>query len=108
MPFPSRFPARQFLEWTLVQVTIKSPIPVKPENVKGFAPILVPRRAISARPLVIKAAFALSPYPRPSEMPAPNAIIFFNAPPISTPITSELVYTRKLPFMNKSCTFSAY
>ena len=36
----------------------------------------------------ISAALALSPYPIPSEMPAPSAMIFFSAPPISVPVTS--------------------
>lgn len=39
-------------------------------------------------PLVINAAFALSPYPNPSEIPAANAIIFLIAPQSSTPIIS--------------------
>lgn len=48
-------------EWTLVQVTIKSPSPASPEKVSGLAPIFVASLVISASPLVINAAFALSP-----------------------------------------------
>ena len=64
-PFPNKLPARQFREWTLVQVTIKSPTPLKPINVNGFAPIATPKRLISAKPRVIIAALALSPKPKP-------------------------------------------
>ena len=42
----------------------------------NLAPILTPSRAISAIPLVIKAAFVLSPYPKPSAVPAARAITF--------------------------------
>ena len=40
-------------------------------------PSSTPRRASSARPRVINAALVLSPYPRPSAMPAPIASTFF-------------------------------
>ena len=43
------------------------------------------RRVISARPRVIRAARALCPKPRPSEMPQAMASTFFSAPPSSTP-----------------------
>ena len=48
-----------------------------------------PSRAISARPRVTSAAFALSPSPRPSTPPAASAITFFAAAQSSTPTTSS-------------------
>ena len=102
IPFPIKYPALRFRLCTLVHVTIKSPTPVSPENVSGFPPMASPRRVSSAIPLVINAAFVLSPYPRPSTVPAANAITFFNAPPSSIPIISELVYTRNTLFINTS------
>ena len=102
-PFPNNIPARLFLECILVQVTIKSPIPESPANVSAFPPIAIPNLDISVIPLVISAALVLSPKPRPSDIPAANAIIFFNAAPISTPITSLLVYSLKLGFINSFC-----
>ena len=91
LPLPIKYPAFLFLECMLVQVTIKSPIPVRPRKVSTLPPSLVPILTISAIPLVIRAAFVLSPYPNPSHTPAANAIIFFTAPPTSTPIKSSLV-----------------
>ena len=44
----------------------------------------------------------MSPSPIPAATPAQNAIIFFNAPPSSTPLTSFEVYTLKFSFMNIS------
>ena len=46
-------------------------------------------------PLVIRAAFALSPKFRPSIIPAPIAIIFFIAPAIDAPCGSLLGYSLK-------------
>ena len=86
----------------LSQVTIRSPIPVSPFNVSCFAPIVTASLFISNIPLVISAAFVLSPYPRPSAIPAASAITFFNEPPSSMPSTSGLVYTRKTLFMKIS------
>ena len=45
---------------------------------------------ISFNPLVINADLAFKPKPRPSEIPAAIAIIFFKIPPSETPIGSEL------------------
>ncbi len=59
---------------------------------------------ISARPRVTSAAWALGPSPMPSTTPAAMAITFFNAPPISTPTTSSLPYTRRKRPRNSSCT----
>ena len=67
-----------------------------------------PSLPISAIPLVISAALVLSPYPRPSHIPAPKAIIFFSAPPSSTPIKSGLVYTLRDGLIKISWTFCAY
>jgi hypothetical protein len=43
----------------------------------------------------MNADFPFSPASNPSAMPAPKPMMFFNAPPSSTPMTSSLVYTRK-------------
>ena len=83
-------PALRFREWTLVQVTIKSPTPDRPLKVSGRAPQATPSRAISVRPRVIKAALVLSPKPKPSAIPTAKAMTFFKAPPSSTPMTSSL------------------
>jgi glycerol-3-phosphate dehydrogenase (NAD(P)+) len=77
--------------WILRQVTIKSPIPLSPENVSELTPIATPKRVISAIPRVISAAFELSPKPIPSHIPAAIAITFFSDPPSSTPLMSLLV-----------------
>ena len=45
----------------------------------------------------------LSPKLIPAATPAQNAIIFFKAPPSSTPLTSYEVYTLNLSFDNKFC-----
>jgi len=102
-----RIPALRLRLCILAQVTIRSPIPVSPEKVSGFPPITVPRRVISAIPLVISAAFVLSPQPRPSAVPAARAITFFKAPPSSIPSMSGLVYTRNTGLINRLCTYSA-
>ena len=51
---------------------------------------------------MIKAAFVLSLFPTPSIIPAPIAITFFNAPAISTPITSFDLYTFRFVFSNSA------
>ena len=51
-------------------------------------------------PLVIRAAFALSPKFRPSIIPAPIAIIFFKAPAIDAPCGSLLGYSLKFELWN--------
>ena len=63
-------------------------MPARPENVSGSAPSASPRRAISARPRVMRAALALSPYPRPSPIPVAMAMMFFTALASSTPTRS--------------------
>ena len=60
-PCPIRIPARRFLECMLAQVTIRSPMPVNPQKVSNFPPMAVPSLAISVIPLVMSAAFVLSP-----------------------------------------------
>ena len=52
-------------------------------------------------PLVIKAAFALSPNPKPSIIPAPIAIIFLTAPAMETPFGSLLGYNLRFELWNK-------
>jgi len=101
-------PHLRLRECMLVQVTIRSPTPVRPANVRGSAPISTPSLSISARPLVISAAFALSPYPMPSDIPAPSAMIFLSEPPSSAPTTSSMVYILNLLVLNSSCMYSAY
>ena len=61
------------------------------KSFSAWAPIATPRRLISAIPLVISAAFVLSPQPSPSAVPAARAMTFFNAPPSSIPRISGLV-----------------
>ncbi len=51
-------------------------------------------------PRVMSAAFVLSPPPRPSDIPAAIASTFLTDPPISTPRTSWLTYTRRRGPMN--------
>ena len=91
----------------LAHVTIRSPIPESPANVFISAPIAQPSLDISAIPLVISAAFVLSPYPNPSATPAASAITFLRAPPIHIPRTSGLMYTRNTLLINIFCRYSA-
>src|ERR1017187_4993261 len=62
---------------------------------------------ISASPRVISAATVLYPKSIPNRTPAAMATMFFKAPPSSTPMTSSLVYTRKLGSLNSRCTRAA-
>ena len=91
LPLASSCPTWRFLLSLLEHVAMRSPIPAKPDRVIGCAPAASPKRDISANPRVMNAALVLSPYPRPSHMPAPIAIIFYSAPPSSTPVMSLLV-----------------
>ncbi len=72
------------------QVTMRSPIPLKPWNVSIRPPRATPSRIISANARVTRAAFVLSPRPRPSQTPAAMANVFLSAPPNSMPVTSLL------------------
>ena len=87
-PCPINFPAFLFLLCSLKHVTIRSPSPLSPYKVSFCPPNSTPSLDNSANPLVINAANALSPNPIPAAIPAQNAIIFFKAPPNSTPLTS--------------------
>ena len=78
-----------------VQVSTRSPRPLRPASVSRRPPAAQASRVISARPRVISAASALCPSPSPSTTPAAIAMMFFSAPPISTPTTSSLPYSRK-------------
>ena len=69
---------------------------------RAARPSATASRVISARPRVISAASALWPRPRPSTTPAAIAMMFFRAPPISTPTTSALPYNRSAAERN-SC-----
>mmetsp|Transcript_24924 Transcript_24924/g.58478 ORF Transcript_24924/g.58478 Transcript_24924/m.58478 type:complete len:235 (+) Transcript_24924:149-853(+) len=90
-PCPSRYPNCRFLDKGPKQVPKVSPTPDSPAIVLDFAPNVKPNRLISLHPRVTSPLIALVPSPRPSHIPAPRAITFFTAPPISTPMTSVLV-----------------
>ena len=75
----------------LVQVAIRSPMPVRPAKVSGRPPIATPSRVISASPRVISPARVLSPAPSPSPMPTAIAMMFLSTPPSSQPSRSVLV-----------------
>ncbi len=66
-------------------------MPDKPNMVSGSAPNVLANRMISAMPRVNKAALALAPYPRPSQIPAAIASTFLTVPPTCTPNTSLVV-----------------
>ena len=83
-------PTRWFRERGLAQVTMRSPMPARPEKVRGSAPRAVPSRAISARPRVINIARTFSPRSIPAAAPETMAMTFFSAPASSTPTTSRL------------------
>ena len=72
-------------------MTIKSPTPAKPAKVSLSQPRDWPNLFNSLIPLVIKAAFVLSPKPNPSEIPQAKAMIFLKAPHNSEPRRSEFV-----------------
>ena len=76
-----------------LQVTNKSPRPVRPRKFQGDLQKVL-KRTISAKPRVIKAARALSPYPRPARTPLAIAIAFLYATPSSAPVSS-VWYRRK-------------
>mmetsp|Transcript_9270 Transcript_9270/g.27950 ORF Transcript_9270/g.27950 Transcript_9270/m.27950 type:complete len:225 (-) Transcript_9270:922-1596(-) len=106
-PFPRRYPNFRFRERGPKQVPNVSPTPDNPASVLGLAPRTRPSLRISAHPLVTSPLMALVPNPSPSHIPAASAITFFTAPPISTPITSLLVNTRKFSVENRSARSSA-
>mmetsp|Transcript_19584 Transcript_19584/g.26886 ORF Transcript_19584/g.26886 Transcript_19584/m.26886 type:complete len:226 (-) Transcript_19584:720-1397(-) len=106
-PFPNRYPNLRFRDSGPKHVPNVSPTPDNPDIVLGLAPIANPSLLISAQPLVTKPLIAFVPNPSPSHIPADNAITFFTAPPISTPITSLLVNTLKFSPVNKSAKSSA-
>ncbi len=57
--------------------------------VSGLAPFATANRVISAKPRVIRAAWALRPSFSPSTTPQAMARTFFTAPPASAPIMSS-------------------
>ena len=81
-----------FLEWGVLHVRVISPTPARPKAVSFLPPQASIILRVSSIPLVIKPAFALSPNFKPSDIPAPIAIIFFIAPAIDEPIVSSLRY----------------
>ena len=90
-PLPSSTPTERLRERSPVQVSTRSPSPARPAMVSRRPPQATASRAISARPRVMSAATELCPRPRPSQTPAAMAMMFFSAPPSSTPMTSSLV-----------------
>ncbi len=90
-PYPINSPNLLFLLYFDIQVTIRSPIPESPKNVSFNPPSNIPNLTISAIPRQNRPAFVLSPKPNPSEIPQAMAIMFFKAPPNSTPIISGFV-----------------
>src|SRR5437763_425479 len=58
-------------------------------------------------PRVKSAAFALSPNPSPSQIPAAIPITFFSAPASSTPTRSVFVYTRNRSVPSRCCAHPA-
>ena len=84
-----------------------SPVPLKPAKVSLFAPSFPANHRISAHPCATRAAIALFPNSNPSTIPAAIANTFFNAPDISTPTTSVLVFTRKHELPYNDCTLLA-
>mmetsp|Transcript_8945 Transcript_8945/g.16292 ORF Transcript_8945/g.16292 Transcript_8945/m.16292 type:complete len:215 (+) Transcript_8945:144-788(+) len=106
-PFPNLYPNRRFRESGPKQVPNVSPTPERPAIVLGLAPRTRPSRRISPHPRVTRPLMALVPRPSPSHMPAARAITFLTAPPISMPMTSLLVKTRKLSDDMRSAKSSA-
>ena len=97
-------------------VTIKSPIPVNPQNVSNLPPIAVPKRAISVIPLVISAAFVLSPYPNPSGIligkgysmeESMKEVKMVVEGVYSAKAAIGLIYTRNASFIKIFCKYSA-
>ena len=105
-PRPSSTPTLRLRDSPPVQVSTRSPKPASPAIVSRRPPQAIAKRVISARPRVISAAIELCPSPSPSHTPAAIAIIFFSAPPSSTPTTSSFVYTRNRGSLNSRCTVS--
>mmetsp|Transcript_1674 Transcript_1674/g.3505 ORF Transcript_1674/g.3505 Transcript_1674/m.3505 type:complete len:259 (+) Transcript_1674:198-974(+) len=101
-PCPSRYPNFRFLDSGPKQVPKVSPTPDNPAIVLDSAPNVKPNRLISLHPRVTNPLIALVPSPSPSHMPAPRAMTFFTAPPISTPITSVLVKHLKRPSLMRA------
>ena len=105
-PRASSIPTWRFRLSVPVQVTTRSPRPLKPASVSRRPPAAHASRVTSARPRVISAARAFWPRPRPSATPDAMAMTFFIAPPISTPITSSLPYRRRYGLRNSAWTSS--
>ena len=96
MPVASSWPTRRLRLRSPVAVSTRSPRPLRPMKVSVRAPRAVPRRVISARPRVMRAARALRPSCKPSHRPVATASTFLTAPPTSTPTRSSLAYTRNV------------
>src|SRR6185312_7504996 len=94
-PSPSRRPAVWLRDSGDEQVATRSPSPASPAMVCTSPPKARVSRVVSASPRVMTVALVLSPMPLPSQIPTHRAITFLTIPPISTPVTSGLVYGRK-------------
>ena len=103
-PLPSSMPSCRLRLSPPVQVSTRSPRPLRPASVSRRPPRAYARREISAKPRVTSAAIALCPNPSDSIPPAAMAMTFFIAPPISTPTTSSLAYSRKRSDRKSCCT----
>mmetsp|Transcript_407 Transcript_407/g.683 ORF Transcript_407/g.683 Transcript_407/m.683 type:complete len:204 (+) Transcript_407:4010-4621(+) len=106
-PFPSLYPNLRLRDRGPKQVPKVSPTPDRPLMVLGRAPNANPNLLISAQPLVTNPLIAFVPRPNPSHIPAASAITFLTAPPISTPMTSFVVNTRKFSLDKISAKSSA-
>ena len=106
-PRASSMPTVRFRLRSPVHVRTRSPKPASPARVCALPPMATARRVISASPRVMSAAMALCPSPIPCNTPAPMATTFLMEPPISTPIGSGLVYTRKVGPEKAACRVSA-
>ena len=103
-PLPSRTPTVRFLDRFTKEVSMISPTPAIPVIVDASAPIRTASHRISAVPCATRAESALFPSPSPSTIPAAMATTFFSAPPISTPITSLVTFTRSVGEAKTCCT----
>src|SRR5687767_6937027 len=84
-PRPRATPKEKLRDCIEEQVKTRSPKPESPIRVRGSAPRDLPKRNISLKARVVRAARELSPKDRPSLMPQAIASTFLTAPPSWTP-----------------------
>ena len=87
---PSDKPKTKLRDLSELQVRLRSPKPDRPDNVFSLAQCAFEKATISEKPRAMSAALALSPCLAPIATPHAIAIIFFSAPPSSTPTTSDV------------------